>query len=249
MRKESSHDKSPVIAVPDFVGELACGWDKIAVEVRRSIAESRAEKPILVVECYPGVDELVLLNEFVSRFAPKLAIQASDAYHSRQKVDELIAPFIGRKVPASGSFPRLSLVNFFDAEPLWRLRRTIDELKDGLVLIVGCGASLIAWGHVLVYADLARREARQRFRHDEDGDIGKDHQALPANLKGRGAFLVDCGVADRWKRPLIKRWDYLLDTNDPSQPKLAEGEDVRRGLHAAAKQPFQFAPFCNSCLL
>ena len=249
MSIESNQEKVPVIAVPDLAGGCASGWDSIAAELRRSIAKCRAEKPILVVECYPGVDELAALNEFASRLAPKLTIHASEAYHARNRADELIAPFTERKVPSSGAFPRLSLVNFFDAEPLWRLRRTIDELKDGLVLIVGGGASLIAWGHILVYADLARREARQRFRRNDKSNRAVDDKSVRANLADKGAFLIDWGVADRWKRPLIKRWDYLLDTSNPHEPKLVEGEDVRRALHIAARQPFQFVPLSDSCLL
>ena len=138
----------------------------------------------------------------------------------------------------------LSLVNFFNAEPLWRLRRTIDELKGGLGLIVGCGASLIAWGHILVCADLARREARQRLLRNKGGNLGANNKSLSADLKR--ALLVDWPVTDRWKRPLIKRWDYVLDTNNPNEPKLADAEDVRRGLHAAAREPFRLAPSLDS---
>lgn len=52
---------------------------------------------------------------------------------------------------------------------------------------------------------------------------------------------MDAGLADRWKRPLIRRWDYVLDTHQPGEPKLALGDDVRRGLQALAKIPFPVA--------
>jgi mannose-6-phosphate isomerase len=142
-----------------------------------------------------------------------------------------------------GYLSSLSLVNFFDAEPLWRFRRAIDELKEGLVLIVGCGASLIAWGHLLVYADLARWEAQNRFRRNETGNLGVQNQAESAALKYKRAFFVDWRVADRWKRPLIARWDFVLDTNHPPEPKLADAEAVRRGLCHAVTRPFRVVPF------
>ena len=41
----------------------------------------------------------------------------------------------------------------------------------------------------------------------------------------------------------MARWDFVLDTNDPRRPKLAEGEAVRRGLRHAATRPFRVVPF------
>ena len=54
---------------------------------------------------------------------------------------------------------------------------------------------------------------------------------------------MDWRVCDRWKRPLISRWDFVLDTNNRSEPKLAEGEAVRRGLSHAVTRPFRVVPF------
>ena len=244
-------EQYPFIAVPDPLHECVVGWEKIATELRRAIAKRRTEKPILVVDCYPGADELAVLNELQTRLTPKLTIHAADAYHSPEKIDKLVAPFLQTSPPPSTLDPllehsRLSLVNFFNAEPLWRFRRTVDELKGGLVLIVGCGASLIAWGHILVYVDLTRREALRRLGRNETGNLGADNKSLATNEKYKRALVVDWPVTDRWKRPLIKRWDYVLDTNNPSEPKLADAEDVRRGLHAAASRPFRVVPFSDS---
>lgn len=218
------------------------GWDGIASELRRAIAIGRVDKLILAVECYPGVDELAVLHELKLRLDPKLTIHAADACHPPEKINQLVAPFLAGKDPVPGRRFGLSLVNLFNAEPLWRFRRTIDELKEGLILIVGCGASLIAWGHILVYADLARREARRRFLGNEIGNFAVDNKAMPANLKSRRAFLVDWPVADQWKRPLIKRWDYVLDINDPAEPKLADALDVRSGLRQIVTRPFRLVP-------
>ncbi len=218
------------------------GWDKIASELQRAIGRGRVEKPILVVDCYPGVDELQVLNALQSRLAPKLVIHAADAYHPTEIIDKLVAPFLGSDDSMFGRMAGLSLVNFFNAEPLWRFRRTIDELKEGLVLVVGCGASLIAWGHILVYADLTRQTVQQRFHNNEIGNLATDNRTTPAKLKYKRAFFVDWRVADRWKRPLITRWDYVLDTNNPFEPGLADAVDVRSALREAVTRPFQLVP-------
>jgi mannose-6-phosphate isomerase class I len=163
--------------------------------------------------------------------------------YAADKIDALVAPFLGGNDPVFGYLSGLALPNFFDIERLWHFRRRIEELKNGLVLIVGCGASLIAWGHILVYADLARWEAQLRFRRNEASNLGVENRTLSASLQYKRAFFVDWRVADRWKRPLIKRWDFVLDTNHPREPKLADAADVRRGLCEAAKRPFRVVPF------
>src|SRR5208283_505839 len=137
----------------------------------------------------------------------------------------------------------LALPNLFDIERLWHFRGEIEEIEKGIVLVVGCGASLIAWGGILIYADLARWEAQMRFRRNGISNLGIENRSLAASLQYKRAFFVDWRVADRWKRPLIAKWDFVLDTNRPSVPKLAEGEAVRRGLRQAVKQPFRMVPF------
>lgn len=242
MRKPN-YDKFPTVTVPN--GENACvqGWDAIAAQLQQAVNKRGAQKTVLVVECYPGVDEAAVLRELEQRLTPALSIQAEEAMHPPEKIDALVAPFLGGNDPVFGFMSGLSLVQFFDAEPLWRLRRQIEELKKGLVLIVGCGASLIAWGEILVYADLARWEAQLRFRRNESSNLGVNNKTLAASLQYKRAFFVDWRVADRWKRPLISRWHFVLDTNNPAEPKLADGDAVRRGLREAAKRPFRVVPF------
>lgn len=240
--KKSNYDKSPFVAVPETADACSSGWENIATRLQSAVKGRMSKKPILVVECYPGVDELAVLNELKSRLSPALTIHAAEAMLPAAKIDALVAPFLGGDDPVFGYLSGLSLVQFFDAEPLWRLRREIEELNKGLILIVGCGASLIAWGHILVYADLARWEAQLRFRHNEASNLGVDNRTLAASLQYKRAFFVDWRVADRWKRPLISRWDYVLDTHNPREPKLADAEAVRDGLREATTRPFRVVP-------
>ncbi len=240
--RNSNYDKFPFVAVPN--GEDACtqGWIAIAARLQLAIAQRAMKKTILIVECYPGVDEIALLHELQERLKPALALRANEAMHSPDKIDALVAPFLGGNDPVFGFLCGLALPQLFDAERLWHCRRQIEKLAEGLVIIVGCGASLIAWGEILVYADLARWEAQLRFRRNEASNLGVENRTLAASLQYKRAFFVDWRVADRWKRPLIARWDFVLDTNKPAEPKLADGDAVRRGLRQAVKQPFRVVP-------
>ncbi|WP_165220448.1 class I mannose-6-phosphate isomerase [Aquisphaera insulae] len=241
--RRSTYDRFPFVAVPD--GEDACvtGWDAIADRLRKAVAKRHAARSVLAVECYPGVHEADLARELETRLEPALVLRSADAMLSPQKVDDLVAPFLGGDDRVFGFFCGLKLPQFFDADRVRRAREAIDRVEEGLIVIVGCGATLIHQPDVLVYADLARWEAQMRFRRDEASNLGVENRTLAAGLQYKRAFFVDWRVADRWKRPLIARWDFVLDTNNPREPKLAEGEAVRRGLRRAVTRPFRVVPF------
>jgi mannose-6-phosphate isomerase class I len=96
---------------------------------------------------------------------------------------------------------------------------------------------------LLILADLARWEIQRRQRANQIGSFpcGDLHES--AALKYKRAYFVDWRVADRIKRPLFDRIDYLLDTNDPGAPKMCTGEAFRAGLRCALNRPFRVVPF------
>lgn len=238
-----NYDKFPYVPVPH--GENGCvqGWDDIANRLRQAIVQRAAKKTVLVVECYTGVDETSVLCELKSRLAPELMLRAADAMHAPEVIDELVKPFLGGDDPVFGFLCGLTLPQFFDKKKLEQFRAQVEVVTEGLVLIIGCGASLIAEADMLVYADLARWEGQLRYRRNEAGNLGVENRTLAASLQYKRAFFVDWRVCDRWKRSLIAKWDFVLDTNNPPAPKLAEGEAVRRGLRHAVTRPFRVVPF------
>lgn len=240
--KPSNYDKFPIIPVPNSGGECVVGWTAIATRLRQAIVTRGAVRTVLAVECYPGVDEAAVLNSLSSILKPAAAFFASEAMLPPERVDRLVERYLGGNDPVFGFLSSLTLPEFFEAGRMARLRAQVEALKSGLILLVGCGARLIHAGDVLVYADLARWEAQQRFRRNATGNLGAENRLLSAGLKYKRAFFVDWRVADRWKRPLIREWDFVLDTNDPGEPKLADGAAVRRGLRHAITCPFRVVP-------
>jgi hypothetical protein len=238
-----NYDKFPFVPVPD--GENACvqGWTDIAARLRQSIAQRTSKKTVLIVECYTGVDETSVLRELQSRLAPALTLRAADAMLAPETIDELVRPFLGGADPVFGFLCGLTLPQFFSEEKLGQLGAQVASIAEGVVLIVGCGASLVAKADILVYADLARWEGQLRYRRNEASNLGVENRLLAAGLQYKRAFFVDWRVCDRWKRPLIAQWDFVLDTNQPQAPKLAEGEAVRRGLRHAVTRQFRVVPF------
>ena len=242
MRKPN-YDKFPYVAVPGGENACACGWDAIADRLQQAIAGRNQRKLVFVVECYTGVDETQVLAELAARLKPALTIDAREALLPPTRIDALAAPFLGGNDPVFGFLSGLNLPEFFDPALVANLRSRIASVDAGLVLVVGCGARMIADGDILVYADLARWEAQLRFRRNVSSNLGVENHSLAASLQYKRAFFIDWRVCDRWKRPLIAKWDFLLDTNNPAEPKLADGDAVRRALRHAATRPFRVVPF------
>ncbi len=241
MRKPN-YDKFPFVQVPDSANACVQGWDGIIVRLHEAIAKRNAKKTVLVVECYTGVDEAALMTK-LGRLSPSLFLHARNAMLPPEKIDALVEPFLGGNDPVFGFLSGLTLPQFFDAEKTEQLRQQIESITEGLVIVLGCGASLITEADILVYADLARWEAQLRFRRNEISNLGVENRTLTASLQYKRAFFIDWRVCDRWKKPLIARWDFVLDTNDPSTPRLADGETVGQGLRHAVTRPFRVVPF------
>ncbi len=241
--RNSTYDKFPVVAVPNSDGACVAGWEAIGHRLRETIARRGARKTVLVVECYPGVDERAVLATLTQELKPTLALCSAEALKSEAEVDRLCGPFLGGDDPVFGYLTNLTLSEFFELDAITARALQVGAVERGLVLVVGVGARLIAEGDFLVYADLARWEIQQRQRRGEIGNLGANNASQPAGLKYKRAFFIDWRVADRWKKPLLRQCDFLLDTNKPHEPKLAEGEAVRRGLTEAVRRPFRVVPF------
>jgi len=228
--------------VPASNGACVEGWEACARRLQDEIARRNSARTVLVVECYPGVDEATVLQNLQSRLTPDLVVRSANTMHPAETVDQLVSPYLGGNDPVFGFLSGLNLIEFFDSGRLENAKHGISKVSSGLVLVIGCGATLITKGDILVYADLTRWEAQLRFRRNEASNLGAENHQLAAHLQYKRAFFVDWRVADRLKRPLINRWDFVLDTNT-SVPKLAEGEAVRRGLRHALTRPFRVVPF------
>ena len=229
--------------MPDSANACVTGWDEIANRLRQAITKRDSRKTVLIVECYCGVDEAEVRNELQRRLSPALTFRSQEAMRSPAECDALVSPFLGGEDPVFGFLSDLTLPQFFNEEKLGSMREQINGAKKGLILIVGCGARLLHAGDILVYADLARWEAQNRFRRNEISNLGVENRTLAANLQYKRAFFVDWRVCDRWKKPLMAKWNFVLDTNTPHAPKLATGEAVRRGLRHAVTRPFRVVPF------
>ena len=99
MRK-ANYDKFPHISVP---GAKACvtGWDDIARRLRESEVLLQHTRCVIVVECYPGVNDAQVLAELAARLTPALALNPREALLPPDQIEALVAP-------GSGAAPMMS---------------------------------------------------------------------------------------------------------------------------------------------
>jgi len=239
MSRISRYDKHPVVRVADSSQPCRVGWEAIGAEL---VAAVRPGKFALCVECYPGAFEREIEQALTRALSPSLVVLAKDSYLCEQELLELTARDLGDD-PVFGFMNNYGLGEFFATDRLHAAQWSVQSAQ-GLALVIGTGASLIAqtWD-ALVYCDMARWELQQRQRSGEITNLGLTNFGDRSSLKYKRAFFVDWRAADRHKKTLLDRIDYLLDTNDRTQPKMIPGSEFRRALDIATSRPFRVVPF------
>jgi mannose-6-phosphate isomerase class I len=239
MKRRSNYDKFPSIRVP-FGRESAWqGWREIVARIAGDIARG-AQK--ISVETYPGVFEEEVLKALSEGLRPAHVFRTKDCWKNPSEIDAMVSRDLTDD-PVFGRISRLTINDFADPQRTAKMLEASRSAK-GVTLILGTGSALVAPDpDVLILADLARWEIQRRQRAQQIGSFpaGDIHESAAAKYKR--AYFVDWRVADRIKRPLVDRIDYLLDTNDLAAPKMCTGEAFRAGLRGALLRPFRVVPF------
>ncbi|WP_435947161.1 class I mannose-6-phosphate isomerase [Dryocola sp. BD586] len=237
--KHAAYDKYPEVRITGFDNQAWQGWEAIAQAVQRRLPHK--DKTVLVIDCYPGVRQEELHDRLIAHLNPALLINAETARLSERHLHDLLAQNLTQD-RVFGVLSCHQLGEFFCRDKLARAQREVNEAR-GLVVVYGPGASLVHQGDVLVYADLARWEIQQRFRAGELGNWGANNENEDILRRYKRAFFIEWRVFDRHKTPLLKRADFLLDTNKANAPTMVSGEALRHALQQATRQPFRVVPF------
>jgi mannose-6-phosphate isomerase class I len=196
---------------------------------------------VLVVDIYPGVHDAEVLTALKAQLRPALTIATLDLRKSESELLKLIGGNLTED-RIFGVFSEFNLEDFLDPQRVAEARRQIDLAGDGLVLIYGVGAELVARGDLLVYADLARWEIQLRYRRG-GGNWGAENGGEDFFRKYKRGFFVEWRAADRHKYTLFDRVDFFLDTHKPNEPKLVGGDAIRRAVSHTVSRPFRVVPY------
>ena len=237
---KSNYDKNPYIKINE--GIVWNGWDNICSEIYSKYKSSDKKKFIIAIEFYTGVYYSEIFDA-INKIDFDVIINSETVFKTAADISKMTYPDVTDD-EIFGYLTRLRIDDFFDHEKLLKTKKQIEEIKSGLIVIYGHGASRINENFdLLVYADMARWEIQQRMRKNEVTGLGVNDQELPLSAQYKRGFFVDWRVCDKLKKILFSKMDYVLDTNKKDNPKMIEAKTMFNGLEKAASQPFRVQPF------
>ena len=246
MKNESNYNKYPIIIVPELFTEHWENWLLISQQLNTHLSAIAKTVKVLVVECYHGVLEEEVINGILTKINATKVVASSDAMYSESEINRRFEQDVTDD-EIFGFMTRAHMSSFFDPQKVEALRKSIAEVQEGIVIVYGIGAAYLqSQFDCLAYVDMARWEIQLRFRKNLISNIGIENKEDRDSLQYKRAFFVDWRVCDRFKKSLMQSWDYVLDTNIPSSPKMVTGKGVMMGLHKACHQPFRVVPYFDS---
>ncbi len=239
----NNFNKCPIVEVAgDF--PVAEGWEQISSRIVASLLNIRSGKKVVVVEYYPGVIEDNITSNLRNLIKPDLMISTKACMWPEEKINEMVHQYVTDD-RVFGFMTDLEIDSYFDPEWVGHARKGIELISEGVVLVVGTGASYVAQHYdLLVYADMARWEIQLRMRDHLVDNLGvKNRDTEDWALLYKQGYFVDWRVCDRLKKKLMPKWDFVLDTNDRNNPKMVSGKAVTEGLSQTLERPFSVVPF------
>ncbi|GAA3400477.1 class I mannose-6-phosphate isomerase [Paenibacillus hodogayensis] len=237
---QSTYNKEPEIRISGEGHNLWSGYAAIGQEMAARLAGKA--KAILTVECYPGVRIEEIVQGLQSTLMIGHLFHAEEASLGKEPLEALLAPYLTED-RVFGYMSPLELAQCYDPAKLEAIRAKVEAIREGLVVIIGFGASLVTRGDVLVYADLARWEIQLRYRSGELGNWLADNREEDILRKYKRGFFIEWRMADRLKRALLPDADFYLDTNRKDEPNLITAASLFACLDQAAYRPFRLVPY------
>jgi mannose-6-phosphate isomerase class I len=239
MTRQSNYDKFPFIPAGDEK-DCARGWAAIGGALLSSLPEHGG---VICVECYPGAFVDGIEHALCDALAPCAVIRTSELLKSPDAIRGLLSPYLGSD-PVFGRMNGIVIEDYFDPARLETARLQCKNNREPRLLVIGIGAALIcANPDLIVYSDMARWEIQLRWRRGEIGNLGLDNADDAIGSKYKCGYFVEWRAADRLKKGLLPRLDFLLDTNETASPKMIRGDAFRRALRCASQRPFRVVPY------
>lgn len=152
----------PILPIAAQAKSACRGTEACAAALAKALAGR--DKVTVALECFPGVDQEEVLA-LAEGLGFDTVLHADDCALPPQKLDDALEQDLTQD-RVFGILTVRSLGDFFVPEKVAQARQAIQKGKR--VLVYGVGATLLAPGDVLVYADITRWELQLRFRRGAD---------------------------------------------------------------------------------
>lgn len=238
------YNKNPTIKISSEHNKCILGWKAINDQIAAAVNNLKNKNSHIVVECYQGCDLAEIRKELSSYFNYASIIDSSD-YMKPELVIRRMTQSDVTDHRVFGVITKLRMHDFFETAKIEHLKKK--QTKTNLTIYFGIGASLLVDNpDILIYADMARWEIQLRMRKNLVDNIGINNRQESIEEQYKRAYFVDWRVCDELKKDLLTNLDFVLDTNTPSDPKLATGNAIRGALTQATTQPFSVVPYFDA---
>lgn len=235
---KSNYDKYPKTKINGFDNEIWEGSENITKILLKEI-KKRNKKTILTVEAYPGTRKNEL-QSILAPLKPALFIFSDDCAYSGQELDDIMEEELTDD-RVFGILTTHTMEHYFDKAKLEEAKKAVEN-TDGLVIIAGTGAALIHGGDILVYSDLARWEIQLRYRAGMS-NWNTENSGAPILSKYKRGFFIEWRIADKLKKTLFDKVDFVMETNKKNKPVMVSANAFREGLKQVSVQPFRVQPY------
>lgn len=233
-----SFNKTPFVTVQTQEPCLS-GWAAITELLSQQIKQKSVKT--IVVECYQGVFVNDIRSALARSFPEALIIDASAALKDEAEIIRITHPSVTDD-RIFGVITNLQMIDLFDESRIAKSKA--DRKSDKLTFVIGTGASLLADDPgLLIYADMARWEIQLRMRKKEVANIGLSNYTDNFETQYKRGFFLDWRLCDNVKKELMNKWDYVIDTNSRSNPKMISAAMFEAGMQQTVQQPFSVVPF------
>lgn len=231
MKKQSNYDLNPSFSV---AGSAVSCWDEIAPILR--------QQQVLILECYPGVDQQQLKQNLLPALPPDWQLLEMETLRlPSDQIEQLLSRHLGSD-RVFGYLAPFQLADFYSATVI---ENSCANMPQQQLCIYGTGASLMLPYFpqaTLVYVSITRWQIQQQMRSGM-ANWSIDNPTEDILRKYKRGFFIEWRAADRQKKRLFDRIDYYLDGNDCQQPTMVTGSDYRNALQSLCQQPFRVRPF------
>ncbi|QGQ97703.1 mannose-6-phosphate isomerase [Paenibacillus psychroresistens] len=234
------YNKEPSIEILGREQDAYRGYADIAKVLQKKMKNNR--KTVIVIECYPAVRQQEIIVGLKAYLQLLTVIDVEAAALNTVEMNHKVERFLTDD-RVFGYMSPLHIEELYDLQKLAMLREQVEAVTEGIVILIGFGASLAYTGDMLVYADLTRWEIQLRYRSKEFGNwlaYNEDEDMLRKYKRG---YFYEWRMADRLKRSLFKQIDYYLDTNKQNDPKLVSWEAILDGMEQITRRPFRLVPY------
>jgi len=234
LKFKSQYDKFPKTKIYGY--KAFEGYESIVEELKSKFSK----KKIVCFEFYPGINMGEVKENLIDKLGFDNVINFEDYAKKIEDIDEMIK----RNLTDNRVFGVMShfvIDDFYHMEQVKELSFLILGLQ-GRVLVYGFGSSLIDNFDDLVYFDLSRWEIQLRFRQGMPNWHCANYEEDKLRKFKRG-FFVEWRTADRLKKKIINRANYIIDTNVAQDPKMITIDAFFAGLHKVSTQPFRLVPY------